>query len=104
MKLYANRVVLILHGVFVVLTAAGVFIAAVHDSIPAKWQADIALAGTIIAALAAGTVAVVKFLDGSQKSEALDKTQPAAAVAVELPGPDVEIPTSQIHKAAESSA
>lgn len=81
MKLSANRVVLILHYAFVVLTALGIFIATVSHSLPASWQKSLVAGATIVGALAASTVAVTKFLDGSQKSEALN----AGTVAVSVP-------------------
>lgn len=67
----ANRVVLILHYVFIVATAAAILIAAVSGSLPHSWQANVAVAVSIATAIAGGTVAVTKFLDGAQKSEAL---------------------------------
>lgn len=67
----ANRVALILHSAFIVLTAASVFVAAVNHSLPKSWQANAAAAVVLLGGLAAATVAVTKFLDGSQKSEAL---------------------------------
>jgi hypothetical protein len=67
----ANRVVLLLHLVFVIATAAGIFIASISHSLPLSWQANVAGGATILGAIASATVAVTKFLDGSQKSEAL---------------------------------
>lgn len=71
----ANRVVLLLHGTLVVLTIVGIYIAAVQGSLPKSWQANVALAAGVVAALVAGTTTVLKFLDGAQKSEALQVTQ-----------------------------
>jgi hypothetical protein len=78
----ANRVVLLLHLVFVIATAAGIFIASISHSLPLSWQANVAGGATILGALAAATVAVTKFLDGSQKSEALGASNPAPPTAV----------------------
>lgn len=72
-KLSANRVVLLLHSVFIVATAAAIFVAAVSGSLPKTWQATVAAGVGILGAIAAATVAVTKFLDGSQKSEALQR-------------------------------
>jgi membrane protease subunit (stomatin/prohibitin family) len=70
-KLTANRVVLILHSVIIVLTIAGFYVAAVTHSLPASWQKVAGLVAGVIAALVAGTSMALKFLDGSQKSEQL---------------------------------
>lgn len=70
-KVTANRVVLFLHGAFVVTTAAGLFVAEVNKNLPTKWQATAGIVVGILGSVAAGTVAVVKFLDGSQKYDAL---------------------------------
>lgn len=66
----ANRVVLILHAVFIIATAVAVFVAAVSNSLPHAWQADAALGVTLLTAVAGGTVAVTKFLNGSQAVDA----------------------------------
>lgn len=71
MKLHANRVVLALHTVFVVATAVVIFIAAMNDSLPKAWAPTVALIVAVLGAVAAGCTAVIKFLDGSQKFDAL---------------------------------
>jgi hypothetical protein len=71
-----NRVVLILHAAFVVATAAVVFVAALQGSLPHAWQPAAALAATVLGGLAAASATTIKFLDGSQKSEALQAAPP----------------------------
>jgi hypothetical protein len=78
LKLSANRVVLFLHGAFIVATAAVVFITALKGSLPAAWQPDVAFAVTLLGSIAAGTVAVNKFLTGSQKFDALQSQEKIA--------------------------
>lgn len=69
--LSANRVVLIVHGIFIVATVVSLFVAAVSNSLPHAWQPDVAIAIGILGGIISGTVAVNKFLDGSQKWEAI---------------------------------
>jgi hypothetical protein len=82
LKLSANRVVLFLHGAFIVATAAVVFITALKGSLPTAWQPDVAFAVTLLGAIAAGTVSVSKFLTGSQKFDALQSQEKIALAAV----------------------
>lgn len=66
-KLFSvNRVVLILHAIFVVATAVVVFVTAIQGSLPTAWGPAIAFGLGIVSAVAGGTVAVTKFLQGSQ--------------------------------------
>lgn len=71
----ANRVVLVAHSVFMVATVAAVFLATVNHSLPSKWQNTVAAAVTLITGIAGGTAAVTKFLDGSQKFDALQSQE-----------------------------
>lgn len=71
----ANRIAVILHGTFVFLTALGVFIATISKSLPSKWQDSVAGAAALIATLAAFTVTINKFLDGSQKWDTLQASK-----------------------------
>jgi cytochrome c peroxidase len=80
-----NRVVLILHAAFVVATAAAVFVAALQGSLPHAWQPNVALAATVLGGLAAASATTIKFLDGSQKSEALQAAAPVAEPYLEQP-------------------
>jgi hypothetical protein len=62
----ANRVALILHAIFVIATVAVIFVTTLQGDLPKAWQPDVAFAVTILGGLAAATVAVYKFLGGSQ--------------------------------------
>ncbi len=84
MKLSANRVVLILHFIFIVATCAVVFITAIKGSLPTDWQADAAFAVTLLGAIAGGTVAVNKFLTGSQQFDALQSQEKIALASTTL--------------------
>lgn len=83
---FANRVVLGLHITFLVAAASSALIATVNHSLPASWQKTAAAGGVLLGAIAGMTVAVTKFLDGAQKSEALQ-----AAVAAPVTKPEAAV-------------
>lgn len=71
MKLTANRVVVILHTLIVVLTIAAAFIVTVTNSLPQSWQKTATLAVVVVGALSTAAVTAIKYLDGSQKWDQL---------------------------------
>lgn len=82
-----NRVVLIFHGIITVGTIATILVLEVNKSLPHKWQDNVASVGAVIAGLVAGSVAVVKYLDGSQKFDATPLGQQAEATRLGLAPP-----------------
>lgn len=71
MKLSANRVAAILHAVLIVATIVGFYLAALQHALPKSIGAAIALAIPVVGALGGATALAIKFLDGSQKFDAL---------------------------------
>ena len=78
----ANRVAVIIHTAVVWCAALAAFIAAISGTFPAGWQ-DTALAiGGVLGGVAGSLPVILKFLDGAQKSEALQVHAAMAAAPV----------------------
>ena len=95
MKLTMGRVLVLMHTALVIVAALAVFVAGITGSLPAAWQADAAIVLAILGGLATSLGATIKFLDGSQKWDALQSGQPPVLLPTAWPNvaPPVNPPT-----------